>query len=311
MAAKKRHKPHWQSAIEAGAIRALLTWPRILPYRLRCGFVSFIMAWIVAPIAGYRQRIEANLAHVLPDLPASEVHRMKRAVPANVGRMLTELAAGDRFLDHIRDEPFAGPGLAALDAAHAEGRAIIVVSGHFGNFDAVRGGLRLRGHDIGAIYRPLNDAGLEAEFHAMLTRIAAPVFPRGRAGLGQMIRHLRKGNTVAILLDQYVNKGAPLTFFGQPAPTALSAAEMALKYNALLVPVYGIRRPDRGFDLIVETEIPHSDALTMTQAINDSLEARIRENMDQWLWIHRRWKPDRQARRAARQRKAAAAKTAP
>lgn len=269
------------------------------------------MSRIVAPIAGYGDRVETNLAHVLPDLPKAEVRRLRHAVPANVGRMLTELAAGAAFLDRIAREPFVGPGLAALDAAHAARRPIIVVSGHFGNFDAVRGGLRLRGHEIGAIYRPLNDADLEAEFHAMLTEIATPVFPRGRAGLGQMIRHLRKGNTVAILLDQYVNKGADLTFFGQPAPTALSAAEMALKYDALLVPAYGIRRPDNGFDLIVEEPIAHSDAHTMTQAINDSLETRVRENMDQWLWIHRRWKPDRQARRAARQRKAAAAKTSP
>lgn len=311
MAGKKKTKPQWQSKAEAGAIRALLTWPRVLPYEMRCKVVSFVMARIIAPIAGYGARIEGNLAHVLPDLPKAEVRRLRHRVPANVGRMLTELAAGQAFLDRIAKEPFTGPGLAALDAAHAEGRPIIVVSGHFGNFDAVRGGLRLRGHEIGAIYRPLNDEGLEAEFHAMLTRIAAPVFPRGRAGLGQMIRHLRKGNTVAILLDQYVNKGAALTFFGQPAPTALSAAEMALKYKALLVPAYGVRRPDGGFDLIVEEEIPHSDAMTMTQAINDSLEARVRDHMDQWLWIHRRWKPQRQAKRAARQRKAAAAKTSP
>ncbi|WP_172330380.1 lysophospholipid acyltransferase family protein [Mangrovicoccus sp. HB161399] len=303
----KKTKSERQAALEAAAIRALTTWPRILPFRLRCRVVAALMAWVVAPVAGYRARIRANLAHVMPDLPEAEVKRLMRRVPANVGRMLTELAAGQDFLDLIRDEPFTGPGVAALDAARAEGRPVIVVSGHFGNFDAMRGAMAMRGHQIGAIYRPLNDEALDADFLAMLEAIAAPIFPRGRSGLARMIRFLRQGNAVAILPDQYVNKGEILQFFGQPAPTAMSAAEMALKYRALLVPVYGIRRGDGGFDLVVEEPVPHSDARTMTQALNDSLEARIRQNMDQWLWIHRRWKPERQAKRAARQRAKAAA----
>ena len=304
-------KPDWQRGLEAWAIRALLTWPRMVPYRTRCALTAALMARLVAPVAGYPARIRANLAHVLPDLPEAEIRRLTRAVPANVGRMLTELASGAEFLDRIRGEPLTGAGVPALEAARAAGRPIIVASGHFGNFDAMRGALAQRGFRIGAIYRPLNDPGLETAFHDMLTRIAEPVFPRGRAGLGLMIRHLRGGGAVAILHDQHVNRGHPLPFFGQPAPTSLSAAEMALKYNALLVPVYGIRRPDLGFDLIVEEEVPHTDPVTMMQALNDSLEARIRDNMDQWLWLHRRWKPGRQARRAARQRASAAASTGP
>ncbi len=66
---------------------------------------------------------------------------------------------------------------------------------------------------------------------------------------------------------------------------------MALKYDALLVPFYGIRNADGfGFSVVVEAPIPPSDPLTMTQAANDSLERRITENPDQWFWIHRRWK---------------------
>ncbi|MGB0905245.1 MAG: lysophospholipid acyltransferase family protein, partial [Mangrovicoccus sp.] len=193
-----------------------------------------------------------------------------------------------------------GPGVAALEQAKAEGRPIIVVSGHFGNFDAIRGALALRGYKIGALYRPLDDPRLETAFHTMLTHIADPVFPRGRSGLGQMLRFLKKGNTIALLLDQYVHEAAPLSFFGKPAPTSLSAAEMALKYKALLIPVYGIRRADGSFELRIESEIPHSSAPVMTQALNDDLERMIRAHMDQWLWIHRRWKPERQAKRRKR-----------
>jgi KDO2-lipid IV(A) lauroyltransferase len=59
----------------------------------------------------------------------------------------------------------------------------------------------------------------------------------------------------------------------------------------LLFPVYGIRQPD-GLSYVIEVEaqVPASDAVTMTQALNDSLEAQVRAHPEQWLWTHRRWK---------------------
>ncbi len=311
MSAGKKSKPPWQSRLEARALRAVINWPKVLPFQPRVAVVAWLMAWVAAPIAGYRKRVRENLAYVCPELPHAEVQRLMRQVPANAGRMLAESSAGQEFVKRMEGEPLTGSGVEALETAKAAGRPIILVTGHFGNFDAMRAALVLKGYNIGAVYRPINDPGLDAAFVELLTGIAEPVFPRGRAGMVRMIRHLRGGGTVAILIDQYVNRGAPLTFFGKTAPTALSAAEMALKYKALLVPVYGIRRPDRGFDLVVETPVEPSDPETMTQALNDSLEAQIRAHMDQWLWIHRRWKPERQAKQADRQRARAAAKTAP
>ena len=100
--------------------------------------------------------------------------------------------------------------------------------------------------------------------------------------------------------------GESLSFMGKPARTALSAAELALKYDALLVPVYGIRQPNGlDFKILVEPPIAHTTASEMTQALNDSLERLVRQHMDQWMWVHRRWKPERQRF----QRKRAAANT--
>jgi KDO2-lipid IV(A) lauroyltransferase len=85
--------------------------------------------------------------------------------------------------------------------------------------------------------------------------------------------------------------GAPLTFFGKRALTALSAAELALKYNCLLVPIYAVRQPDGlSFQLVIEAPITPDTPEAMTQALNDSLEAIARKHLDQWFWIHRRWK---------------------
>ena len=147
---------------------------------------------------------------------------------------------------------------------------------------------------------PMKNRYFNAHYERAIAGIGKPLFARGREGLAKMLRFLKTGGMVGLVADQYMNRGAPLTFFGKPAPTALSAAEMALKYNALLVPIYGVRQPDGlSFRLFVDAPVAPSDALTMTQALNDSLEAAVRSNMGQWFWIHRRWKPERQRARAA------------
>lgn len=278
--------------LHRAAIIALLRGPHVLPYRARLATGAFLMAWVFAPAAGYLRRAVDNMAYVRPDLPRREARRIARAVAANTGRMLMEMGSPTEFTARLGDLAVTGPGVAELDAALAAGRPIIMVSGHFGNFDAARYAMVRRGHKVGALYRPNDDPAIDKLYEEALASIARPVFPRGRRGLAQMVRFLKEGNSVAILLDQYVYGGAPVTFFGKPAPTSLSAAEMALKYDALLLPAYGIREGE-GFVVHAEPSIPHSDAVTMTQAINDSLEAQVRAHMEQWLWIHRRWKPEK------------------
>jgi len=73
--------------------------------------------------------------------------------------------------------------------------------------------------------------------------------------------------------------------------TSLATAEMALKYDAVLIPTFAIRQ-DNGLDFVIRLEppVPHSDPVTMTQAVNAQLESLVRQHMGQWFWIHRRWK---------------------
>ena len=288
----------WQSLrywLSDRLIRALIWLMLRLPWRQRLGLAAFVLSRIVSPLAGYGERVRQNLALVLPDLPEVEVRRMMRAVPENLGRTLVELYSGPEFVARIADEALTGAGVAALAEAHRTGRPVMLVTGHIGNYDAVRGALICKGYRVGGLYREMGNPYFNQHYVAAISRIGTPLFPRGRKGLGDMIRFLRSGGMVGLVLDQHMGDGAPLEFMGRPALTALSAAEMALRYDALVVPTYGIRRPDGGFDLIIEAPIPHSTPEAMTQALNDSLEAHVRANMDQWLWIHRRWKGDPEA----------------
>lgn len=271
--------------------RAILRAVMLLPYARRVPLGGWAISRIVAPLAGYRARVRDNLALVCPDLPQSEVERLVRAVPDNVGRTIVETYSGREFIDRVKDVPLTGPGAATLDEAHRTGSPVVLVTGHFGNYDVARAALIARGYRIGGLYKPMKNPLFNEHYLETMASIGTPIFPRGNRGLGEMVRFLKSGGMLGMLMDQHMNHGADLSFFGHPAKTATSAADLALKYDAALIPAYGIRQPNGlDFTIVVEAPIPPSDPLTMTQAINDSLEAMVREHMDQWFWIHRRWK---------------------
>ncbi len=271
--------------------RGLMALALRLPYERRLAAAGWVVARIVAPLAGYRRRVRDNLALVCPDLPRAEVRRLMLAVPDNLGRALAELYSGTEFTDRAGRLPITGPGREALQEALAARRPVVVATGHIGNYEAVRAAMAARGYPVAALYRPMSNRLFNAHYIAAMEAISQPLFARSNRGMAGMMRFLKAGGMLGILSDQHMGHGARLAFFGHPAMTATSAADLALKYDALLVPVYGIRAEDGiGFEIIAEAPIAHGDPLAMTQAINDSLEARVRSNMGQWLWIHRRWK---------------------
>jgi len=209
----------------------------------------------------------------------------------NAGRTMAELYSAEAFKAHVKHAPIRGAGLQPIIDAPARGQGVILVSGHFGNHDIARAVLAGRGLKVGALYKPQRNPFFERQFRKMIGAISEPIFPRGRQGLAALVRHLRAGGLLGILIDQHQNGAPRLDFLGKPARTATSAAELALKYDCLLVPVYGLRRPDGiSFELLVEPPIAPSTPEAMTQALNDSLAAQVRAHPGQWFWIHRRWK---------------------
>lgn len=277
--------------LEYAALMAVLVPLLALPLRWRVPVAGAVVARVAAPLLGWNTRIAAHLDLAMPDLDPSEKARLLRAIPQHLGRFFIELMSPRAMADVAAAAPFGGAGVAALDAALAQGAPVICVSGHFGNYDVFRAALVQRGFDVGALYRPLNNPLINARYERAVFSVGGQMYARGRRGFAQMVKHLRGGHLLALLVDQHMDRGARLTFFGQPAYTAVSAAQMALKYDAILVPIYAVRQSD-GLSYAIEAEapVPHTDEETMTQALNDSLEAQVRKHPDQWLWTHRRWK---------------------
>ncbi|MGY6633989.1 MAG: lysophospholipid acyltransferase family protein [Alkalilacustris sp.] len=276
----------------AQGVRGLLWLGGRLPYRARVRILGLIGGRVFAPLSDFPTRIRANLALVCPELDRAAQRRIVRNVPVNAVRTLVEIHSGPEFTAAAAAAQVRGAEhLAAVEAAHAAGRPVILVSGHFGNYDVPRAALAARGIPVGGLYRPLKNRFYNTLYVDKIARISGPVFPRGRRGLAEMVRFLRDGGVVGLLIDQRMGNGVPLSFFGRPAWTALSAAEMALKYDALILPAYGRRINDgMDFELVLEPPIPHGDPAGMTQALNDSLERMVRADMEQWLWFHRRWR---------------------
>ena len=261
--------------------------------------MGWIFSRIVGPLSGRAALARRNLAMVFPEMPEAERARIARAVTDNVGRVVMENYATADQMQRALDWHPQGPGWDAAEAARAEGRPILFISGHYGNYQAGRAALNARGYQMGGLYRPLNNPFLNDHYIATIENVGGGAFTRDRRGLAGFVKHLRSGQQGAILIDQYVFGGPIHDFMGHPAPTSPAAAEMALKYDALLIPIYSTRL-ENGLDFDIELEAPiaHTDPQSMTQALNDSLAARVRAAPEQWFWLHDRWKPSRRKKAA-------------
>ena len=253
--------------------------------------MAWVMSRVVSPLAGYKKRVRANLDRVWPENSAEQRDALIKDITDQIGRTVCELFSPKDLLSMAQQTELTGPGLAALEEARAANRPAIIISGHFGNYDIVRAKLIQEGFNVGALYRHMNNPFFHDFYLNNISTIGQPLFERGRPGLSQMVKHLKGGGTLAALIDVRANNGVSLPFFDHSALTAISMAELALRYDAILIPFYGTRQPDgESFTADLEAPIPHTDPTTMTKALNRSLEARILKNPDQWFWIHNRWK---------------------
>lgn len=245
-----------------------------------------VMRWF-PPAA---RSFDREARRVFPNMTRSARAKLGQSMGKHLGRTLFELYHDKEFQAQKHKFRVSGSGLDALKKAQATGKGAIIVSGHFGQWEAVRAILKQYGMESGAIIRTHKNPHYARRIRAGIEAGGKPIFSTGRTGTMGLVRHLRSGGIISILLDEKYPEGIRLPFLGLDALTSISAAQLALKYDLPMIPAYGIRIDDENaVQVIFEEPIAHTDSVTMTRAFNDSLSARILANPDQWYWLLKRW----------------------
>ena len=293
--------------------RILVRVLRLLPYRFRISAGGWIVRRVFVYLTRFRQRILDNLALVKPSATAHEKQKIVSGCLDNCGRLFAEYYSAGEFVARARTSALTGSGVDALQKAHVQGQGVLLATGHFGNFEAgraalisqvlrwtregmvcesaERAGLIQSGWIVGGLYRPTNNLFYEQRHQAAFAGIGEPAIPKGLAGLRELIRYLGKGGWLMILHDQHDSHGVRQQFLGRDVLTSVSAARLALRHDALLVPYYGIRQPNGlDFQIVVESPIAPSNEMQMTDQLTASLEKMVNCHPEQWFWIHRRWR---------------------
>jgi KDO2-lipid IV(A) lauroyltransferase len=124
------------------------------------------------------------------------------------------------------------------------------------------------------------------------------LIPKGPQGVKLLLDSLKKGKHLGVLMDQKMNDGIPVPFFGIEAMTASAIAELALRFDCPMVPVHIKRLGGVKFRIIFEAPLVLErtgnhvdDVQSLMIQVNNKIEGWIKAVPEQWLWLHNRW-PD-------------------
>lgn len=289
-----KSKGTWIDKITDRIFRGLIWLALCIPYEQRVPFMGWLIKRVIGPLAGYRKRAIESLTYIMTDLSVKEIQDIADGVLDNLGRTIIENYSGIDFSKRIEKATVYCDGFSAVETAVAEGRPIIFVTGHFGNHEAPRQWLNTKGFRIGGLYRPMKNPYFNEHYARTMTEMSGPVFPQGRQGTTGFIRHIKNGGLATLLFDVHAHDAPKINFMGHLACTATSAAEMALKFDAVMIPYFAKRKKNGlDFEIYIEAPIEPSNPVTMLTEATKRLERHIHSAPEQWFWVHRRWKPQR------------------
>ena len=255
-----------------------------------------LLGTIGYPLRVKRKVVERNLRIAFPEESDERREQIARAAYAHLGRetvMMLRLAAMSReqVLQRTRivDEEL-------LRAAYDEGRGIVLVAGHLGNWELGAALMAARGYAIDVIAKRASNPLFYARVLAARERLGVGVIDFDRAPK-EGLRALRAGRAVAFGADQWAgSRGLRVPFFGRETAMYRGPAVMALRTGAPMYLSVPLRAADGTYAMRLEpidttaTADLEADVLRVTTAYAQRLEAAIREAPEQYLWHHRRWR---------------------
>ncbi|MFM7347744.1 MAG: lysophospholipid acyltransferase family protein [Tagaea sp.] len=255
------------------------------------------VARFLGPKLRVSERARRNLRRFMPELGEDGIERTVREMWDNLGRTAAEYPHLTRMTVFVPDADIEVAGTEHVDAAKAAGKPIIFFAAHLANWELAGLAAARHGTPVHLVYREANNRHVETLFREGRGAFAEGLIPKGASGARLAMQALKQGKHLGMLLDQKMNDGIAVPFFGVDAMTAPALATLAPRFDCAVLPVR-VERLEAGpkFRVTVEPpiELPRSgdkaaDARALMTAVNARMEAWIRARPGQWLWLHRRW----------------------
>lgn len=283
------------SALQARAIATL--WRALAGRRLA---TLWRLARLVGPLVYRFSRRErevtaSNLAAVYPDQGADERRRLARQSLTHSAATMLEIGfAWQGAPERVEASILAVHGRELLDEARAEGRGVIVLAPHFGNWEVLN--FWLSSHfPFTAMYEPPKIAELDAVTRAGRERMGASLVPTNPRGVAALLKALKRGEAIGILPDQEPDWGSGVfaPFFGRLAYTATLLPKLVARTQARVVTGVARRLPGRGFEihfLPADERVYATDEAESATGVNACVEAAIALDPAQYQWEYKRYR---------------------
>ena len=235
---------------------------------------------------------------IITNLEKAGINKNQNIIASNVlgnyGRILAEYVHLKNFKNNKLNKYISIEGVEHFESIKKTKKPVVFISGHFNNFELMAMQIENSGIECAALYRPLNNPFLNKLMEKIRVRdICKTQIKKGRAGTREIIKNLKYGKSIALMIDQRVREGEKVNFFGNLATTTTIPAQLIKKYNCDVVPIYIERNNNNYFKMYVSKPIKIKKTKSIkeiTLFLNVVLEKMILKNVDQWIWSHDRWK---------------------
>ncbi|GAA0765478.1 lipid A biosynthesis acyltransferase [Brevundimonas olei] len=281
--------------LEAAAFQGLFGFLRLLGVERASGFGGKLLRTL-GPLTGTHRTVTRNLRIAFPDMDAAERDRLAVDQWEQTGRTFAELAVMDRLTPESGRIDIVG--LERLHAVRDSGRPVVLISGHLANFEVMAAVIMSAGVPCQVTYRAANNPYVDALIRQSRERYGIKLFAPKGDGTRELMAGMKRGESIALLVDQKYSQGPEVEFFGQPVNASPGAARMALKFGTVMQPLSVVRLPGVRFRVtahepiaVPDTGDKAADVLAGVQAANRFVEDRVREHPVDWFWVHKRWPP--------------------
>ena len=268
---------------------------RVLPF----GRASAIGGWVgrtFGPLIPVSQKARKNLIKVFPKKSKKEIEYLIWGMWDNLGRLVGEFPHLSKLKIYEPYSPFEVVGLNYMEQLRDDKKPGIFFSAHIGNWEIIPLCGSQKDLPIDRVYRAANNRLVEWLYRHGRAATDGALIPKGPKGIKLLLQSLRSGQHLGVLMDQKMNDGISVPFFGFNAMTAPAIAELALRFDCPIVPVHIERLEGAKFRIIFEEPLlveisgdKNQDVYRLLLKVNEKIEEWVEANPEQWLWLHNRW----------------------